>query len=199
MKVNFTHSNRPLPYHLLAISIFRVMSLYAYNIEQVAFASTLRAYAFFLIAAVILFVIAFVTIRRLHLAAMFVSFGFLLSHLLVPLQTFLTGHGMEDISRARYLLPLFAFIFVGGIGWGIRKIKNPEVWANTINVMALSALIFPLFLIGRHVGSLITSTNTRQVANPKDTSVLATVDRSKKLPDIYLIVLDTHGSSDDTK
>jgi hypothetical protein len=188
-----------LPYHLIVISILPVISLYAHNIEQVSFKNTLRAYVVFLLVTMVAFKILSLITRKTHLTALALSYGLVLFYTVVPIQTLLIKAHLEDISRIRYLLPIFAVVFIAGVWAGREKIRHPERLTRIANILALSTLVLPLFQISSYLIKIIPETDRTEKSFPSIQSNLPSKTNSRALPDVYLIVLDAHGRSDDIK
>lgn len=184
------------PSCLIIISILPVVSLYAKNISWVAFPDILRSIIVFLIAGLLAFGILFFITRKFHYAALIVSYGLFLFNAIVPLQSILILKGMLDIARLRYLFPLFGFVFISGVEIGFKMIHDPIRVTKIFNLVAFSSLLLPLFQI------FFFAINVTAATEPP--SINMNLKLSKpidlgSLPDVYMIVLDTHGRSDDIK
>jgi hypothetical protein len=187
------------PYHLIVMAIFPIISLYAHNIEQVAFASTIRAYFFFLSATLISFAIAAFIFRKFFHAALIVSYGLFLFYLVIPFQAFLIDKGIESLSRIRFLLPIFCLIFVAGAWVGIGRIGNPERVTRIFNLIALSTLILPLLQISLYLIKVLPSIDNQVPTLPITISNQPDANDVRRFPDVYYILLDAHGRSDEIK
>jgi hypothetical protein len=185
------------PYHLLITAILPVISLYAHNLEQVVLMDTLRAYAVFLLSALVCLTILLLFVRRFHYVALVVSYGLILFYAVMPLQEVLINAHMEDVARIRYLFPFFTLIFIIGIWVIAEKIKDPEPVTKILNKIALLTLILPIFQISSHLiyGAPRIEQNTRRTIEAH----MSSAKNARFLPDVYLIILDAHARSDDIK
>ena len=185
------------PWHLILIAILPIISLYANNIEDVVFSNTLRAYAFSFLFAMVLFTILMLVIRNAFCSALIISYGLLLFYALSPLKNTLFSNGMIELSRYRYLVPFLVFVFFAGVWIGFKTIDDLEYMTKVFNMIAFSTLILPIF----QISFFIVFTGAPQDIPFDDVKFdLSERNDIKKLfPDVYLIVLDAHGRSDDIK
>jgi hypothetical protein len=137
--------------------------------------------------------------RNIHLAALIISYGLILFFLIIPFQSILLDAGMDGVSRIRFLLPIFFLVFVTGVWWLIKRLERPARITRILNLLALSTLILPLFQISSYLVNIIPS-RVNQVApvTPMSSTLLNTSD-IKRFPDVYYIILDAHGRSDEIK
>jgi hypothetical protein len=114
---------------------------------------------------------------------------------------FLYGHiynALEDftlfsmsLGRHRFLTPLWLLLFIIGIVF-IRKMKKTEPTTMALNIMVLSAFIFPLYQI-------ITYQISDLAQNPVPTEITSeglSLPKDQSPPDIYYIILDAYTRDD---
>lgn len=189
---------KSFPFHLAFIAIFPVISLYAHNIDQTNFINVIRALVVFLLFGLFISACFFIVIRSLQRAALIASYGLIVFYIIIPLQSSLLDLGMKDIARIRYLLPLLiSIVLITGIWRLIKKIQNVEYATSFANLFSVFALILPLFQIGTHFASLISARSSMIPSLQENTQLLH--GDAEKYPDIYLIVLDNHGRTDEIK
>ncbi len=195
--MNFTSRLRTLavlPIHPFLIAIFPVLSLYAHNITQVAFASTLRAFGVFLAVAVLSFGGLYLLLRNARRAALTLTWGLVLFFLVVPVQNGLLAAGIpESLARLRFIVPFFALLFVGGAFLIRHKLPNYKQANLIANFVSITMVILPITNIISYEALII------RTADKTDQPVYKQQNSIGYYPDIYYIVLDMHGRTDAIK
>ena len=145
----WTRIKKDLYLYPFLFAIFPILSLYTNNIQEVAFDSVLRSLIISLFGTVVLLSLCFVLLRDLNKAGSITSF--------ILIQFFTYGHlynflkrdlGLgADIVRHRYLVVIYAGIFVVGL-LIICKTRNKSspitIW---LNIISFALLVFPLIQI----------------------------------------------------
>jgi hypothetical protein len=180
-------------YHPLLVGVYPVLALLAYNIEEVPASTATRALIVVLLAAAALFGLARWLLSDWDRAGLVASLTLLLffsyGHIYGEARTWILG-GIA-LGRHRLLVPLFLAIWALGIWWIARQKRDLRLLTQTVNVIALFLLVFPLVRIGRFYVSTYTSTA------PEMSQESARLSPGEPAPDIYYIILDGY-SRDDT-
>lgn len=183
---------RVAPYHVLLIAIVRIVSLYANNVTQVSFASTLRSYIFYTLFSLLCVGVIFLFARNVQRSAIITSYGLILMFSLIPLQDFFIKSDFNYLARLRYLIPAFGLIFFLGFGWLTTKAYNENHVTQMLNIFALLMLLPGLFQVFYY-----SNASTGIYRDSTDSMPDLSTSSTKFSPDIYWIVLDTHGRSDE--
>jgi hypothetical protein len=181
-----------IPLYPLLISIFPILSLASFNIQEIFISAMVRPLLASLIFGMIVYGIAYLVTKDIHRAALISS--------VILLFFFAYGHGydaLEDITvsgialfRHRTLVPVLGLIVLGMVFFAWR-FKNSGSVTYSANVISIVLLIFPLFTIGSYL--------TRQsIANRmnRNTTTISAVPLDKNTPDVYYIILDAYGRED---
>ena len=183
----------PFPIYIIVIAIAPAITLYANNLTQVAFSSTLRAFAFSLLIPGIIFAILSIILKSIYSSAAIISLGLFLLYIIVPIQLFLIENGITGLSRLRYMIPVFIVIFILGLFVILKKIRNPILITKPLNIISLVMILFPLYQLGAY---WINSLYAKNIQGQGQVETLQEAPVDRMLPDVYYIVLDTHGRSD---
>ena len=181
-----------IPVYPILISVFPVLSLASYNIQEIFVSAMFRPLVASLLIGAITYGLAYLLTKDIHRAALMSSFVLLLF--------FAYGHiydALEDLTisgatifRHRTLLPALGLIvlLLLFLAW---RMKNPNSFTYSANLIAIVLLVFPLFTIFSYL--------TRQsIANRADRNKTAvtSVSLDANAPDIYYIILDAYGRQD---
>src|SRR5574341_381751 len=145
-------------YHPLLVGAYPVLALLAYNIEEVQANTAFRSLLVALLGAAILFILARWLLSDWDKAGLVASLTLLLffSYGQVYGETRMWVLGGLGIGRHRLLVPLFLAAWALGIWWIARQKRDLHVLTQTVNVISLFLLVFPLIRIGRFYVSTYT-------------------------------------------
>ncbi len=184
-------------YHPLLVGAYPVLALLAYNIEEVQANTAFRSLLVALLGAAILFILARWLLSDWDKAGLVASLTLLLffSYGHVYGETRMWVLGGLAIGRHRLLVPLFLAAWALGIWWIARQKRDLRVLTQTVNVISLFLLVFPLIRIGRFYVSTYSSAVPE--LNQASAAGTTSLQPGKSTPDIYYIILDGY-SRDDT-
>lgn len=191
--------------HPFLWSIYPVLMLVAYNIQQMSPAIALRSLVVFPLLAGLLLVLFHLVLRSWQKAALLVTLGMILfftyGHLYGVLRNFeLFG---VNLGRQMVLIAVWVILFLAGLAWVIRTRRDLSTLTQALNVIVILALVFPLFQVlsfdAKHPGGNLGS-NTPAGQNvsslPAEFAGLQ-LPPGQTPPDIYYFILDAY-SRDDT-
>jgi hypothetical protein len=175
------------------LAIYPILALWNFNIIYVNLGSAIRSLALTLVGTALLWLIFKLALRDSAKAGLLTTLGMLLFFSYGHLYLYLSEH-LEMLAHHRYLLALFAVIFLLAGFLTIWKLKNPAGLERflTITVVVLIGysiiqLAWYQFLV--YQASVEARENVgAAIASPQPTPEM-------ELPDIYLIILDAHTSS----
>jgi hypothetical protein len=185
-----------IPFYPFFLAVFPVLTLLGHNIKEVDARVAVRSIALSLLATLVVFLLARLLLRDWAKAA--------ISTILIQVLFFTYGHLynlVRDlptvgilIARHRYFIPVYFVLTLAGIGWVWWKVKNSRHLTPALNLIMLLLLIFPIYQITNV--ALRTS-----VTSEKQASILSATEplnnqNAEVMPDIYLIILDSHTRSD---
>ena len=182
-------------FHPLLVGVYPVLALLAYNIEEVQASTAVRSLIAALLGAAILFGLARWLLSDWEKAGLVASLTLLLffSYGHVYGETRAWALGGIAIGRHRLLVPLFLIAWALGVWWIARQKRDLHVLTQTVNVISLFLLVFPLIGIGRFNFSTYTS------AAPEVSQDTARLSPGESAPDIYYIILDGYSRGDTLK
>ncbi len=137
--------------HPFLLAVFPVLFLYSHNITEVGFSDVLPVAAIALSAATVLLLAARLFYKDIYKAGVFVFLTIVLFYsygrVLGMIQSLQLGS--FALGRNRYMLPVWATLFIGGI-FLIRKTggKGYGVLNKVLNIIAVSLMVVSLFNIG---------------------------------------------------
>lgn len=182
--------------HPFLFAIFPILFLFAYNIGQVSFSEILLPSVIVLVfTTVALFILWLILKRDIKKSAILVSAFLILffsyGRIYNLIQDWQIGSFM--IGRYRYLMIVWAILFITGVYYTVRTRKDLHNFTNILNVIAICLIIISLVNIGIYEFK----TRSAVVNNPdkKYSEISASKDNSV-YPDIYYIILDGYASSD---
>ena len=181
--------------HPFLFAAYPVLALLAYNIEETRLSQVFRPLLSSLLAAVALILIWKLIVKDWNKAGLFTTLTLVLffsyGHIynkLEPVQLF-------DISvgRHRFWIPVWIALLTVGLWWANRRAWNFKAITQTLNIIAVVALVFPLFQIGQYEFRSIqlTSQNTEAEVTAK-----LNLPEGQPAPDIYYIILDGYARED---
>src|SRR5215216_2501183 len=183
---------RRIPLYPILIAAFPVLSLASYNIREIFVSAMFRPLVASLLLGMILYGLAYLFTTDIHRAALISA--------IILLSFFAYGHiydALEDLTisgaalfRHRTLLPALGLIvlLLLFLAW---RMKNPQSFTYSANLISIVLLFFPLFTILSYL--------TRQsIANRADRNkaVVSSISLDENAPDVYYIILDAYGRKD---
>ncbi len=181
---------KKLPLYPILFAIFPVLSLTAYNIEQISLDAIPRPLLVSLLLGVILFGLACLLLRDGHRAALVTLAALCLFFIYGQIYNLLEDVTLGGVSvfRHRTLLPFFGVLFVI-ILYFILRLKQPGRATLWLNLLSILLLIYPISKIT--LSSLQQESADRSV-HASYREVAAHADR----PNVYYIILDAYGRAD---
>ena len=188
-------SHKTLVLHPFLFAVYPALALLAYNIEETRLSVSVRPLLLSLIGAAALLLIGKLLLKDWYKAALFSTLTLVLffsyGHIYNKLETVhLFG---ASIGRHRIWIPVWIALFAFGMRWGNRRAWNYQAITKTLNIIAVIALVFPLFQIGQY--QIRSSQMTSQIDGSEMAAILRLPD-DKTVPDIYYIILDGYARDD---
>ncbi|MEA2015599.1 MAG: hypothetical protein U9O59_02635 [Actinomycetota bacterium] len=186
--------------HPFLFGLFPVLFLYSHNIGQLKFSETLLPSAIILaFTAVILLLLWLVLKRNIGKAGIITSVILILffsyGHIYKLIKEFKIGSFI--IGRHRYLMIVFALVFIIAAYFLVRTRKELYNLTKSLNAVAIILILIPLVSIG------ISKIKTMGLEGDKGSTVvqedIQDTDIQGDLPDIYYIILDGYASSNTLK
>jgi hypothetical protein len=182
---------RTFPLYPILFSIFPVLSLAAYNIDELSLDVVFRPLLVALLAGLVLFAFAKLVFRDADHAAFAVSiilFFFSIYGQVYNVVEDVTLAGMS-LFRHRTLLPLFAILLLLSLFFAVRRGSRSSTTLYWLNVLSIVLLIYPVYQIMSSVfqqwsADRAVTTSTGQAVNKANQ------------PDVYYIILDAYGRAD---
>ncbi len=178
---------------------YPVLTLLAYNINEVLIEDALRSLVISMAGVAILLVVFRLLLRNWHRASLQTTLSVLLFFSYGHVYQFLRYETIlgSTFSRHRYLVLLWLAIFCVGIWLIWKKIRTPEKWSEALNVIAAITLALPIYQIVHFEARMASAKANR------DDLAITTLDqelsRGELLPDIYYIILDEYARQDALK
>ena len=181
-----------IPFYPIFISLFPILSLASYNIQEIFVSAMIRPLVASLLFGAMIYGLMYLLTKDIQRAAL-ISF-------IILLFFFAYGHvydALEDVTvsglavfRHRTLIPVLGLIVLGMIVWAWRY-RNPGSLTYAANIIFLFLLIFPLFTIGSYLTRQFIANRTERTP----TSVVS-LPLDNNAPDVYYIILDAYGRDD---
>jgi hypothetical protein len=181
---------RKFPLYPILFSIFPVLSLAAYNIDEISLDVIFRPLLVSLLAGVILFGLAKLIFRDWGRAALAVLVALFFFFIYGQVYNLLEDVTFGDVSlfRHRTLLPLFAILLFLSLVFVARHHRsNPSPY--WLNLLSIVLLVYPAFQIALQVFQQWSADRTLNSSNSQ-------VINETNQPDIYYIILDAYGRAD---
>lgn len=180
-------------FHPFLFSAYFVLALLGLNIDQVHLSAALRALFVVLAGTGLLLLLMYTRLKSWQRAALITSLALILFFTYGHVYHFLEGHEIF-LGRHRLLLPLW--IVLAGIGsWGIlQRVRNLSEWTRLLNLISLTAMIFPVFQIARHEILLASGKGTSTVGATSITALRLPTGNPAR--DVYFIILDEYTRQD---
>ena len=135
---------KSFPFYILFFSIFPVLSLLGTNISQAHIFVLWRPLLVLLLAAMLIAILLNFLYRNLYRAGIATTLTFFLFFTYGHLYNFLKTVEISGfiLGRHRVLVPIWILFLVLSIWWA-KKIKNPEKYTQTLNLISAFLLIYP--------------------------------------------------------
>ncbi len=182
--------------HPFLFAAFPVITLLTHNLSQVRAAVGLRALVAVLLLAILLLGALSLILRNRYRAAvvtsLFLVLFFSYGHTYATFkQTEIFG---VLIGRHRLLAPLWVGMFAGGLWLIFRRMRDLKAATETLNLIALVALAFPLIQFVTFEIRTLTGRNVTPIATDELAELQITPGQVP--PDIYYIILDAYSRHD---
>jgi hypothetical protein len=183
------------PWFYIFFTIYPLLFLWAANISQIDPVVVIRPLLITLVGSSILFGILFLIIRNVIRTALtgtlFLIAFFTYGHIYYYARAVST---LKFLNHHSVLLPIYILILVLSV-WGISRFKNYEKLVLYLNVISVALVV--LQAVELSFAYIQTSYANSQPV--KVQAELSTPTDLKKMPDIYVIVLDAYMRSDALK
>jgi hypothetical protein len=180
-----------LPFYPILFAIFPILSLTAYNIDQISLDVIPRPLLVSLFLGMILFGLAGWLLRDWHRAALAVLTALFFFFIYGQVYNLLEDVTLGSVSifRHRTLLPLFGILFVVILCFIVRRLNQPGRFTLWLNLLSIFLLIYPLSKISL-------STVQQEAANRFVHASYRQVAANANRPNVYYIILDAYGRDD---
>ena len=185
---------RNVIFHPIALGIYPALALYAYNLGEIDIYDALRSILVSLFATILLWILLRLLLKDWGKASLVCSLAIVLF--------FSYGH-LYDLLRDTQLMGLYLFrhrllgalwlgLFILGVWWIVRKLRDPGKANAMLNLVAAVALIFPVYsFLNYQIQS-----SERLTDNPSLETLTVTDQSNPDLPDVYYIILDEYSRDD---
>lgn len=182
-----------VPIHPLAIALYPILTLIAWNIQEIYLFQTVRSLVAALALAGALWALLTILLRDLRKAALLTSLSmiafFSYGHLYNQVEDLTIGS--LNLGRHRYLVPALGLALLAAWIWVMRENRRIAGWTRAFNFLGGALLLVPCLSIAAYLSrpEAATEATTRipdvHLRVPKDPP-----------PDIIYIVLDSYARSD---
>lgn len=182
--------------HPFTFAVFPIVALLSYNITEITSRVALRATVISLILTLLLVLLITLLTRSLQKAALSTTLFLILFFSYGHVYEFLRNNLLFGFSlgRHRYLVVVFGLLLLAGLFWIYRILKDTKISTQTLNVVGILLLIYPAFRIINY--SIHTDISEQKITASPASNVMLVPENPKRLPDIYLIVLDSYTRAD---
>ena len=176
--------------HPFLFAIFPVLFLFAHNIHNLSFIEIIIPLVIYLGAALVLWLVLSVLLNK-QKSGMIVSLSLILFFTYGHLYIFLNFDSEieSEITRQRYLLPLFIGLLIVGVTYFVRTSRKLNNVTTIINVISITIIVLSVINIGTFYlerEQFIENSNELITQNMDLINV-------QNPPNIYHIVLDAYG------
>ena len=178
--------------HPFLIAAYPVLALLAYNVEQIDSRIALRSLLLCLVFAGVLLVLFRLLFKSWKKAGMLASLTlvFFFSYGRIYAAARLLNESPLPLGRHRLLFPLFFILWVL-LGWLVARYRGDlRTGTQTVNLIALVALLFPLF------GFIQYNLNLNAAPAQSGSQALVQPLSASAKPDVYYIILDGYARDD---
>ena len=182
---------RKFPLYPILFSIFPVLTLAGYNIDEISLDVIWRPLLVAMLVGVILLGLAKLIFQNWDRAALAVSIVLFLFFIYGQVYNVLEDVTFGDVSlfRHRTLLPLFGVLLLVALAFMGRRGNRSTPSPYWLNLLSIVLLIYPTFQI------VVYGIQQWSADRALNSSYSQVVDRMKQ-PDIYYIILDAYGRAD---
>jgi hypothetical protein len=185
------------PFYPLLFGLYPILALTAFNITQIDLSLTFRAFLGSLLLAAVLFAALHLVMRNwpraaflsLLLLILFYSYG----HVYVLLKS-VSLLGIA-VGRHRLLLPIWVLLAGLAVWAAIRKSIHPGAVTSWLNILSALMLFYPVYQIAHYEAGV----HAGKTAAAEVAATGAAPHSQQAYPDIYYIILDAYGRTDDLK
>ncbi|MGE5222474.1 MAG: hypothetical protein ACM3PY_08560 [Omnitrophica WOR_2 bacterium] len=189
--------------HPFLWSVYPILMLVAYNIQQMDPSLAYRSILVSLGIAILLFLILNWILKNGQKAGLLVSLVFLLFYSYGHVYGFLSGIRPLGVNFGRHSLLLLAWaaVLAAGAFWVLRFRRDLSSLTQALNVIAIIALVFPAFQIVQYELRPSRADLVGQNAQAAQAALAPELASLKPpsgadLPDIYYIILDAYARGD---
>ena len=178
------------PWHPFLLAAFPVLTLAAHNADEIQLADPLRTLLIALLVAALLLLVFRWALKDWKKAGAAATLAIALFFSYGHVYQFLESHAL-GLGRHRLLIPLYLAIFAIVL-WRLARSKSElGVLTQALNLLAVTALVFPLAQI-----SLFTMSQARAQTPAPEVQQSSLQEMQGQLPDIYYIILDAYSRQD---
>jgi hypothetical protein len=184
------------PIHPFLFAIFPVLALLGHNITEVSIDVIERPLIIAIAGTMVLFVVSRLLLRDTIKAGLVVTFFLVLFFTYGQVYNFLKANPFRliDLARHRYLLVLYAGLFILGLVAILKMRVDTQNINLTLNLLGLFLLVYPAYQIVRY--AIITPTGQSLAAKWTPQMKLASSSSQGNRPDVYYIILDGYARAD---
>lgn len=187
---------KKIAFHPFLFALFPILALLAYNLTEINFRVALRSMVISIFIALILFLLFSLISRNMQKAAIATTYCLFLFFTYGQIYEILQKYPILgfNLGRHRYLVVAYGLLLIVGLFWIFRKLKETTILTQILNLMGLLLLIYPVIRISNY--AIHTNLMEQKISDSATTGVPLLPKIPKKLPDIYLIVLDSYTRAD---
>ncbi len=181
------------PFYFLIFAIYPILALFANNIDQVDAIVIFRPVIISLLTSIILWIAFRLIFGNWHSASLFTAFLLVLFFLYGHMYDYIKNKDLFGfiLGRHRILMLIWGGLIVGGFFFAFSRKRSIQNYAPTLNIIALSLLIFPVLTALSYWISI------RSIPSIEFQSVTKlNTQENQSLPDVYYIILDSYTRSD---
>jgi hypothetical protein len=186
---------KEFPFHLFLFALYPFLALYASNQTVVGISETVRPFSLMLGIVVLGYLVIRISKLEMNKAAAFLAFTLILLMSYGHVYSVIKGAAVLGftVGRHRYLILAWALtLLIAGLLLA-RKTRNGKALTRNLNVIAVLAILIPLFSIAFfQLLNLKDEAKAGTLATPQTTRTLAW----DELPDVYYIILDGYARED---
>jgi len=179
-----------LPWHPFLLAAFPVLTLAAHNADEIHLFDPLRTLLIALLLAALLLLLFRWALKDWKKAGMAATLVIVLIFTYGHVYQFLESQGL-GFGRHRLLAPLYLAIFAVVLWRLVRTKTDLLVSTQALNLLAVTALIFPLAQL-----CLFTVRQARAQTTASELQQSNLQETQGHLPDIYYIILDAYSRDD---
>ena len=185
---------KDIPWHPFLLALFPVLALYAANLQEMAFSAAVRPLLVSFITAVVLYILLRLVLRSTYKAAAATTLTLLLIFSYGHVYQFIKTIGALAplLGRHRTLGPLYFVVFILGFVWILRTRADLRVLTQALNLLAVTALVFPMLQIAFSSGRQAVASEPQ----PQPETQHLSLSQEQPPPDIYYIILDAYARDD---